>query len=188
MALDQVEVLLKVVAVLERLNIPYLVGGSYASSVHGVVRATNDIDLLAAIKPEQAKEFADSLQDEFYADEQAIMRAVRARQHFNIIHLDSMFKIDFFIAKPIAFHEKQMERRRLEPVGRDARQSVYVTTPEDTILAKLVWYRKGNEISDQQWRDILGVIRVQDDKLDLEYLHRWAEELEVADLLARAME
>jgi hypothetical protein len=61
-----------------------------------------------------------------------------------------------------------------------------VASAEDTILSKLVWFRKGGEVSDQQWHDILGVLRVQAGQLDLVYLREWAEELHVAGLLARA--
>jgi len=185
MADDQLEVMLMVVEVLNRLNIPYVIGGSFASSAHGFARSTRDIDIVAAIEPEVAEEFTALLQSEFYADEQAIKRAVRAKQHFNVIHLNSMFKVDFFLLKGGEFNKKQIERRQQAAVGGYPDRKVYVLTPEDTILAKLVWYRKGNEVSDQQWEDILGVFRVQGDKLDTEYLNHWAKELGVADLLER---
>jgi hypothetical protein len=92
------------------------------------------------------------------------------------------------VSKPDRFEAMQMERRQLEVLKPDPQQTAYVATAEDTILAKLVWYRDRRGISDMQWRDILGVIRVQGDKLDLAYLGHWAAELQVTDLLARAME
>ncbi len=185
---EKVDALLKVLLVFDKMSIPYVIGGSFASSIHGMPRSTNDADVLALIKPEQASLFAAELQDEFYADEQAIMQAVKTRRSFNVIHLESMFKVDVFVAKQSGFEAMQLERRQLEVLKPDPRRTAYFATAEDTILAKLVWYRKGDEISDKQWQDILGVVRMQAGHLDLEYLRRWAAELGAADLLARAME
>ena len=186
MAVDQVAILLRVVEALERLRIPYVIGGSYASAAHGFSRMTRDADLLAEIQPEHVPQIVKEFEAEFYVDEQAIKRAILTRRHFNLIHFDSSFMIDVFIAKPGGFDEKQLERRRLEAVGADRSRKAFVATPEDTILAKLFWFRQGNEVSDQQWLDILGVIKVQAGNLDLEYLRQWAQELKVADLLERA--
>ncbi|MEW6213313.1 MAG: hypothetical protein AB1631_33760 [Acidobacteriota bacterium] len=185
---DKVDALLRVLLVFDKMNIPYVIGGSFASSIHGMPRSTNDADVLALMNLKQASAFAAELQDEFYADEQAIRQAVKTKRSFNVIHLESMFKIDVFVAKQSGFEAVQLERRQLEVLKPDPQRTAYVATPEDTILAKLVWYRKGNEISDKQWQDVLGVIRMQVGHLDLEYLRRWAAELGVADLLARAME
>lgn len=185
MADDPLDVLFAVASALDGLEIPHMVVGSLASSMYGYPRIGAEADLLVSIKPKQATGLFEALRGEFYIDEQTITRAAAARQHFSIIHAGSTFRVDFFTAAPEGFDKEQMERRQRQVVKDNP---VYVATPEDTILAKLVWYRKGNEISDQQWRDILGVIRVQGDKLDLEYLRRWAEELGVADLLTRAMQ
>jgi hypothetical protein len=183
-----IDVLLKVADVFEKMGIPYAVGGAIASSLHGLARSTQDADVLALIKPEQAKALAAQLQDEFYADEQTIINAVRSKRSFNVIHFDSVYKVDVFVAKESGFEAVQLERRQQRVVKNDPPQTTYVATPEDTILAKLVWYRKGNEISDQQWRDVRGIIEAKAGKLDLEYLRHWAAELGVADLLHRAME
>ena len=187
MVIDPTGVMLMVTSLLDEMDIRYVIGGSYASSLHGFSRSTGDIDMLAAIKPEQAAAFAAQLQSDFYADEQAIERAVRAKRHFNVIHLDSAFKVDIFVAKPSEFDSAQLERRQESIIETDLPQKVYVATAEDTILAKLDWYRRGNEVSDRQWKDISGVIRVQGDRLDLEYLRHWAQELGVLDLLERAL-
>lgn len=188
MDVTQFDVLLIVVSVLDRLKIPYAVGGSYASSAHGIARATRDIDLIADIKLEQVKDFSESLQPDFYADEQSISRAIKMNQSFNVIHEDSMVKVDIFIIKPTEFQVKQFERRQLGVISPESQQMVYVVTPEDTILAKLDWYRKGNFVSNQQWSDINGVIKVQGNRLDLDYLKHWAQELGLSDLLERALE
>ena len=187
MSASQTEVMFKVIEALEQLNSPYLICGSYASSAHGIARATMDIDILAAIPGKQADALAARLQAEFYADELAIRRAIETKRSFNLIHLDTMFKVDVFISRNDPFDVKQLERRRLEIVQRDPKRSAYVASPEDIILAKLRWYRQTNERSERQWSDVLGVMNVQADKLDFEYLKHWAIELGVADLLEGAI-
>jgi len=184
---DAIEALLRVVAALEKLNINYVIGGSYASSAHGESRSTNDIDILATISVVQALALAAELRDEFYADEQAIERAVRANRHFNVIDTDSMFKIDIFPDKGSDFDRQQLERRQIVVIDPTREFSAYVTTPEDTVLSKLQWYRLGGETSDLQWRDIMGVLKLQRESLDLEYLRIWAAQLGVSDLLTEAL-
>jgi len=185
MAIDQVGVLLKMVNVLDELAIPYVIGGSYASSAHGFARATMDIDILAAIRPEQAEAFAAKLEPEFYADSQTIRRAAMMRRSFNVIHEETAFKVDVFIAKPGGFDDQQLQRRQLEVVDEDQQRTAYVSTAEDIILAKLRWYRLTNETSEKQWNDVRGVVEVQGEKLDRSYLKEWAQPLGVSDLLER---
>lgn len=187
MPATQIEVMLKVIEALEELNTPYLIGGSFASSAHGIARATMDVDILASIPAKQASALAAKLEGEFYADELAIRNAIMAKRSFNLIHLDTGFKVDVFVSKRDVFDVKQLERRKLRIVTRDPERSVYVASPEDTILSKLRWYRLANEESERQWKDVLGVMAVKADDLDLDYLRRWARELEVLDLLERAL-
>ena len=186
MAIDQVDVMLLVAGVLERLGIPYCVCGSFVSSLHGEWRSTRDVDLLADIKGKHVKPFTEALQSDFYAEEEAILRAVKARRSFSVIHFETLYKIDIFVSKGTEFEKKQLERRELKNVIPEQEMTAYVASAEDTILAKLAWYRLGNEVSDQQWRDILGVLKRQRKKLDFEYLRRWAADLEVSDLLNEA--
>ena len=188
MAADPVEVLMMVVAVLDRLQIPYLVGGSFASSIHGATRSTMDADIVALMTMDQGQQLANALEEaEFYADEEAIKRAISAKRSFNVIHPKAAFKVDFFVATPNDFESSEFERRQ-KMVFVPGRPPIYFASAEDTILAKLRWYRLGNEVSDQQWRDILTVTKVQRPRLDLSYLRHWAVELGVADLLDRALE
>ena len=185
MPIDQVGVLLKVVNVLDELGIPYVIGGSYASSARGLARATMDIDILAAMQPEHAEALAAKLEPEFYADSHAIRRAAMTRRSFNVIHEETSFKVDVFVAKPGTFDDQQLQRRLLEIVDEDQQRTAYVATAEDTILAKLRWYRLTNETSEKQWNDVRGVVEVQDEKLDREYLREWAQALGVSELLER---
>jgi hypothetical protein len=187
MLTEPVQVTLKVVIVFEKLNIPYLVGGSLASAVHGVIRATVDTDIVADIHPESVDELTRLLEGEFYIDPEMILDAIEHQSSFNIIHLETMFKVDVFILKQRSFDLNQMHRRFPQIISDESPQSVYFTTAEDIILAKLEWFRSGGEVSERQWSDILGVLRVQGNRLDMDYLHQWANELVVSDLLLKAL-
>lgn len=185
MAIDQVGVLLKVIDALDELGILYVIGGSYASSARGLARATMDIDILAAMRPEHAEAFAAKLEREFYADAQAIRRATMTRRSFNVIHEETSFKVDVFVAKPGTFDDQQLQRRLLEIVDEGQQRTAYVATAEDIILAKLRWYRLTNETSEKQWDDVRGVVEVQGEKLDRIYLREWAQALGISELLER---
>jgi len=117
-----------------------------------------------------------------------VREAIRDRRGFNLIHLASMFKIDVFLPKRRAFERSQMARRSIELLSDDTERTAFVATPEDTILAKLEWYHQGGEISDRQWNDLLGVLKVQGTAIDQQYLHTWAANLGVSDLLLRALQ
>jgi hypothetical protein len=184
---ESISVLMMVVEVFEHLHIPYLVGGSMASALHGVARSTLDADMVADIHLEQVGALVKALGDEFYADVEMIRGAIGHRSSFNLIHLKTMFKVDVFILKERPFDRIQFQRRVKQLFATNPEQTAFITTAEDIILAKLEWYRLGNEISDRQWRDILGVMVVQAGRLDLDYLRTWAQELNVADLLQRAL-
>jgi hypothetical protein len=180
-------VLLQVARAFEKLGIAYVVVGSFASSLHGLYRTTGDIDIVADIKPEQINGLVASLQNDFYIDDLAVRRAVSTRSSFNAIHFDSVFKIDVFIPSSDDFSLQQLTRRKPEQLAPDTAQAINIATAEDTILAKLKWYRAGNEISNTQWTDVRGVIGTQGKNLDLDYLRDWADSLDVRDLLEKAL-
>ena len=184
---NPVSVLAEVVRVLEQHEITYVLVGSMASSMHGMYRATADIDFLADIKPEQVVPLLNALQDNFFVEEHAIHEAVEQRRSFNAIHFGSVFKIDIFIPKGDDFSRKQLERRELRKIAPDIDQEVYVATAEDTILAKLRWYRAGGEVSLDQWADVLGMLGANRTALDVGYLHEWADKLGVRDLFDKAV-
>jgi hypothetical protein len=183
---EPIAVTLLVVDVLESLGVPYFIGGSLASAVHGVVRATVDADVVAELGAEHIEPLARGLSDAFYVDLDIGRRAIQQRGSFNVVHLTSAFKVDIFVAKERAFDRMQLERRMLQSIGVEPGRTAYFATPEDIILSKLEWYRMGGEVSVRQWNDAVGVLKVQGERLDRDYLSRWASELAVEDLLDRA--
>lgn len=184
---EATRITLLVTQTLERIGISYAVGGSLASSVHGVMRSTLDVDIVAGMRLEHIQPLVAALSQEFYADDEMMRDAIEHHSSFNLIHYETAFKVDIFIRKLRAFDQMQLERRRLSVIATDPEQSVYVVSPEDIILAKLEWYRMGGEVSDRQWRDVLGVLKTRAGELDLDYLRKWAQELKVTDLLERAL-
>ncbi len=184
---EPVEVTLRVTAVFEALGVPYLIGGSLASALYGMVRTTQDADIVAEMRLVHLQPFIAALQDEFYVDGEMIADAILRHSSFNIIHRSTMFKVDVFIPRPRPFVQSQLARAKRQFFTFDAEVSANFASPEDTILAKLEWYRLGGEVSDRQWRDILGVMKVRAGDLDVGYLRTWAQALAVADLLERAL-
>ena len=178
----------RILGALDRLEIPYMVAGSAASSLHGIARPTMDIDLVADIRPDQIEEFAAELKADFYADTEMIKEALARGRSFNLIHLASSFKFDIFPLQKDDFSQTQFARRQVaETTSLGDPIECAVATAEDTILNKLRWYRTGGETSERQWNDLRGILRVSGARLDLAYLNTWAPRLGVADLLERLL-
>jgi hypothetical protein len=175
-----------IVEALEQLGVNYHIGGSVASSIHGIVRATIDADLVANLELKHVHPLVKLLEADYYIDEDAVRDAVKRRGSFNAIYLDTMLKVDVFIPKSRLFDREELRRSQLQPLIEGSRP-FYVASPEGTILNKLEWYRMGGEVSDRQWNDILGVLKVQGTNLEMAYLQRWAVALKVSDLLERAL-
>lgn len=184
---EPIEVTFRVTQVFEKLNIPYFIGGSLASTLYGMVRTTQDSDIVAEMKMEHLRPFVSALQDEFYLDEEMIAESIQRHSSFNIIHRESMFKVDVFIPHPRPFLQAQLNRAQMQTFLFDKEISAKFCSPEDIVLAKLEWYRLGGEASERQWRDILGVLKTRATGLDLDYLRKWAYELKISNILERAL-
>jgi hypothetical protein len=152
-----------------------------------VARATLDADIVANLEPGQAARFAKELGPGFYADVDAIAHAATRRSSFNVIHIATAFKVDVFVPPTTAYADVEMERRQSHVIDESTGESMAFSTAEDTLLSKLLWYRRGNEASERQWRDVLGILRVAGQGLDRSYLSLWAGALGVNDLLDRAL-
>lgn len=177
-----------VVEAFESLGIAYHIGGSVASSAYGVARATLDVDLVADVQPGQVRPLAALLQGRYYLDEEAMQEAIRYRSSFNVIHLETMVKVDVFILKAQPYDRQAFRRARRDTLDEaEPVREFYFASPEDVILNKLNWFRLGGGVSERQWNDVLGVLKVQAQALDWAYLRRWAAELGLGALLERAM-
>jgi hypothetical protein len=173
-----------IATILERLNIPYYVGGSLASSLLGEPRYSEDLDVVIAIASEQRESLIQEFESQFYISEAAVDDALSGRCcSFNVISLASTEKVDLFVSQPDAFSTSKMARRIRYPS--DNGGSLWVCSPEDMILQKLIWGRRSN--SQKQWRDVLGVLKVQGEKLDYAYLAEWADRLGILAALEQAM-
>lgn len=168
---DILDAVQPVIQAFQELSIPYYIGGSIASSVYGIARATMDVDIVADIKSEHIVFLKASLENNYYIDEDMIADAIRRKSSFNLIHLETMIKIDVFIFKEDPYHNDALQRKRKDTLDEDdPNTEFYFSSPEDIIINKLQWYKMGNEVSERQWLDVLGVIKVQGDSLDKEYL------------------
>lgn len=184
---EPILVTILVTKVFEELNIPYLIGGSMASTIYGMVQMTQDADIFAQMKLNQVQPFFAALKTEFYLDDELIADSVVNNSSFNLIHRQTMFKVDVFIPREGPYQRSQYSRAQKQIIYTQPKVSAYFASPEDTILAKLDWFRKGNEVSDRQWRDVLGVLTIRHGDLDINYLRKWAPELNVSDLLETAL-
>ena len=186
---DLAVALTPLIDVLDRLGVAWYVGGSVASTVHGRFRATNDVDVIADLREEHASPLRAALEAEHYIDEEAIRDAVRHESSFNLVHYGTGLKIDVFIAADTEYEASVRARRVSEPIGDGANaRRLWVASAEDTILAKLHWYRRGGKTSQRQWGDVRGIIELRGPAIDVEYLRLWAPVLGVADLLDRVLE
>lgn len=171
----------------EKLGILYCIGGSVASSAYGIPRSTMDVDMVSDLKPVHVRPFVRMLESSYYVDENMILDAIGRRSSFNIIHLETMLKIDIFVARNTPYDIETFKRRRKDTLDEEQKAAqFYLVSPEDIILNKLIWFRLGGGVSDRQWNDVLGVLKVQKNLLDGNYLKCWASELEVEDLLEKA--
>jgi hypothetical protein len=167
----------------DNLRVPYLVGGSVASGLHGEPRLTQDVDIAAVMREEHVGPLIKALQGPFYVDDYLMRSAIRRRAIFNVIHIRSSNKVDVHVLDPDAFQRSQLERASRMKLREGDVQLVPVTSPEDIVLQKLLWFRKSEGALDRQLRDIAGVLKLQREKLDLGYLRSWARELDLSALL-----
>jgi hypothetical protein len=181
----ELTVALRVARAFESLGLRYLIGGSLASSLHGVPRSSHDADIVAEVPGVRADEIASRLKDEFYVDADAIRDAAQRGVSFNVIHNATAFKVDVFVLTRDPFARMEMERRELYTLD-DEGTAAYFASAEDTVLQKLRWYRMTGQSSERQWNDVLGILKVQQGRLNESYLSQWADAIGVADLLERA--
>jgi hypothetical protein len=183
---DAVEAAFEVGHILVSLGVPYLVGGSMACIVWGEPRFTQDVDFVAALEAQHVDGLLDALGGDWYADRSSIEDAIKRRSSFNIIRLSGMIKVDVFVPPEDGLHASKWSRAQAACLRPGESRELMITSPEDILLQKLDWYRQGGEVSEQQWRDVLSLLRLRVGRLDDPYLDRWASEMGLEDLMERA--
>lgn len=180
-----VEALSPVAKIFRDLGVPFYVGGSVASSFHGAMRSTRDVDVIADLQAHHISGFLQKLDDEYYASESAIRDAVRRKSCFNLIHFPTGYKVDVFANQGRVFDRTAFARSAEVEIGQETKLTVPMATAEDILLAKLAWYREGGEVSERQWEDVSTLAELMGDAADRDYLKASARELSVSDLLKR---
>jgi hypothetical protein len=173
------------VDIFAQLGVAYYIGGSVASSIYGMIQAAQDVDVIANLQLEQVSSLVTRLQTDYYVDEEVVRNAIQQRTWFNIIHLESIVKIDVFLPKNRLFDQQVFQRAQQQVLEEDC-QPFYIASPEDTILTQLEWHRRKGEIADDKWNTILGILKVRATTLDLAYLQQWATTLGIDALLEQA--
>jgi hypothetical protein len=184
---EALEATLSVTNALDTVGVQHFVGGSLASSLLGEPRSTQDVDVVAAMNAAHVEPFARAIESSFFVDRDMAADAIAHRSEFNVVHLPTMFKVDVFVPGLDLMTRRQLARARrivLDEAGR----SLVVASPEDVVAQKLRWFRLGGDVSDRQWRDVLGVLKITGPSIDITYLEETCELLEVGDLLRRARE
>jgi Nucleotidyl transferase AbiEii toxin, Type IV TA system len=170
------------------LDVPWVLGGSVASSLIGEPRSTVDIDVAVRLARAKLDALIADFGEEFLIDREDALRAIRQHGSFNALHYPSVLKIDIFVLGDDPLDIAQVERRRQYVVdGEQGPFVVWAGSPEDQMLRKLRWYQLGQEVSERQWRDVLGIIAVQRDRLDLSYMRELAASTGLTDLLEQAL-
>ena len=182
---DPAAVAVRVARALDEVGVEYAVGGSVASSAYGEPRATRDLDIAIRLSPERVRALVKALGPDFEVDPESLLETVCTGRSVNIFYLPFFTKIDLFLRGDDEYDRAEFSRRNTIEIGPG--EVLLASSAEDNLLWKLRWYRKGGEASDQQWRDITGLIRVSGDTMDSDYLRRWALHHGVVDLLERAI-
>lgn len=180
---ENLRVLREVVDVFERLGLVYALGGSWASSMYGKPRFTQDADFLVDGLAGKEAELCTALGPTYYSSLPAVRDAVRRQASFNLIHMPTSYKIDVFVRKQRPYDQAVLQRRCTITLAENPPLPIAFISPEDTILLKLEWYRLGGEASERQLLDVLEVYRAQESNLNQAYLDQWAQALRIADLL-----
>ena len=172
----------EIVGRLDAIGIAYMVVGSFASTAHGEPRSTHDLDLVIDPSVEQLEQLLGMLDpDHFYVDADVARDAFRRRSMFNVIEIQTAWKLDLIIRKTRTFSIEELRRRQqIEILG----VAVSTATAEDTIIAKLEWAKQG--ASDRQIEDVAGILRVCGASLDTDYVEQWVQKLDLAEQWQRA--
>ena len=182
--LDLNTTLSKVVSIFDSLEIPYFIGGSVASSLLGIFRHTNDIDLVGAFTGNEADAFHQAVKSDFYIDYETFLEAIKTETSFSILHLETMIKVDVFIKKRDAWSNQAFSRRKKTAFGDDLNPiEIYLPSVEDMILQKLIWFELSGGKSERQWNDVKNMIKLKANQINYLYLFQWGGFLKLMNQL-----
>lgn len=184
---DLIAALRPVLNVFRRLGVRHYIGGSIASTFHGAIRSTMDVDLVCDLDESQVVAFAASFGEEFYISLPAVREAVQRKSCFNLIHMPTSYKVDVFVSRGRPFDLMAMSRATSQPLGEGDMLQVPIATAEDSILAKLEWCRLTNETSERQWDDVSKLVALHGDSLDVVHMRSMAASIGVGDLLEKLL-
>ena len=167
------DVFRRIVEVLDRAGIPYMLTGSFASSYHGAPRATQDIDIVIAPSPDQLRALVHFLpKTEYYVDLNAALEAHTRETQFNVIDLTTGWKVDFIIRKSRSFSREEFDRRAAADLHG---LRIFIASAEDVVISKLEWAKLGR--SQRQIEDAAGILRIRSGELDRDYIKNWVRQL-----------
>lgn len=181
------DALLPLADAFEACGVSYYIGGSVARSAHGVPRTTLDVDVIADLRIDQVAPLVAQIQGSYFVQADDALDAIIHRTSFNVVHLGSMVKVDVFLAPDRPCDRTKAQRVQRGQITATDPRPFPLTSPEDIVVQKLEWYALGGEVSERQWTDVQGVLKVQGAALDLAYMRHWATALGTADVLERAL-
>jgi hypothetical protein len=184
---DPLKIVRKATEILEKAGVDYLVGGSLASSLHGIPRSTQDVDIIVDLSEHMIDKILPLFSEHFYVDFEMAKEAAQRRSSFNIIDKELLYKLDIFIQEDDDLSEMEMKRRVKYRIADSGDQTIFVCSPEDIVAHKLYWYKLGNGVSERQWNDALNVLKVQKGRLDLDYLKMICRARGVSELLEKLL-
>jgi hypothetical protein len=176
---------LAMAAILDELGVPYALGGSMASSLLGEPRSTVDVDLAVQLDATTGEVLLERVSAGFYVPVDSAREAIRAHSSFNLVDTQNALKVDLFVVGDGLLDRMQIQRR-VRIVVPGSPEGIWVTSPEDQVLRKLDWFRQSDSMSDRQWRDVVGILRVHGAELDDEYLSESALALDLSAELDEA--
>ena len=159
----------------DKLEIPYMLTGSIAMNYYATPRMTRDIDVVVEIGRENIEALVSTFSTDYYISEVAVREAIQAESMFNLIHLESVIKVDCIVRKNSEYRQIEFERRKKIELDDFI---TYIVSKEDLILSKLVWAESAH--SEMQLQDVVNLLR---SGYDEKYLESWANILEVSNLL-----
>lgn len=184
--MDIARATLEAAAVFARCGLRHALGGGLASSIYGEVRSTLDADFAVALPVLAVDRFVTAASTAFHVDADEAREAARDLRMFCMTHKKDLVKVDVHVVPDSGHPKAEFDRARWIQIGDERGEDVLVATAEDVLLQKLLWFQKGGESSQRQWRDVRGILKARMRNLDFGYMRSWAEQQGTRELLERA--